>query len=113
MESIIRINDDLMIGDEPTELMLHHLSVCGVRSVIDLRPFEETEDGDNDEADIARAVGMGYRHVPVAPDDPSEERVSELRAAFDELRKPIFVHALSDTDAKALERFIRTSCTPG
>lgn len=109
MEGIIRIDKDIMIGEEPTELMLHHLSVCGVRSVIDLRPFEDKEEG-NDEADIARAVGMGYRHVPLAPDDPTEDRLRELATAFSHLQKPVFIHGLSDADAETLARLIRRCC---
>ena len=83
--NILKVEDDLYCGGQPSELELAELARAGVRSVINLRPTGEFEGFD--ESRVVSGLGMRYRQIAIAGSvDLSREKIAEFSMALAQAR---------------------------
>ena len=104
MNEPIQIEDDILIGGQPTLEQLQELRGQGVRSIVNFR-----EDFEDDapispaaEGRQVREMGMDYVHVPVPKASLKPEIVGQFRRRFEFLDRPIFAHCGSGKRAGAM-----------
>ncbi|MDJ0391141.1 protein tyrosine phosphatase family protein [Roseomonas sp. E05] len=98
MAQRIRISDGLTVDTgQPTRGELERLSQEGFRAVVNLRTAGEQNQPLPPEAEgeVARAAGLDYAHIPVAPTGPQPEQVDAFQQKLTELPGPVLVHCAS------------------
>lgn len=95
----IKVNDDLVISPQINRAELARLvTEYGVKSVLNLRdPVAERGSLGlgilAGEPALVAEFGLEYRNIPtVQLQDPTPEQITLIRAAFDELPKPVLMH---------------------
>jgi uncharacterized protein (TIGR01244 family) len=79
-----QVDDRLITSGQPTEDQLRAAAAGGIDTVVNLAPH----DADNalpDEAGLVQALGMTYRHLPVAFANPTERDFAAFEQIMDEL----------------------------
>lgn len=96
------IDDQLLVGGQPTEAQLEAIAKAGIRSVVNLRG--EAEEGSLDEAEDVHGLGLAYLHLPIAgAGDLDEERARRLAEWLAEPEHlPAVVHCASGNRVGAL-----------
>ncbi len=95
MQRTIQINDDLLIGPQPTSDTLDELQQNGIQSVLNLRETLELEQPVSPEAERKAIEGRGmfYAHVPISTDSLDEVALEQLRLQLHHLPKPVYLHS--------------------
>jgi len=101
---IQQVLDDIAIGGQPDAGQVESLAKAGYRSLVNLRPDEEVEDGlsPSEEADLAEKEGLHYLHFPVSPKEIDNRRLDQFRELFGKMNRPAFVHCASGMRAGVL-----------
>ncbi|MDJ0387629.1 protein tyrosine phosphatase family protein [Roseomonas sp. E05] len=98
MAQRIRISEELTVDTgQPTREELERLRQEGFRAVVNLRTAGEQNQPLSPEAEgeVARAAGLDYAHIPVAPTGPQSEQVEAFRETLPALPGPVLVHCAS------------------
>lgn len=101
---ISRLTDDLTVSPQPSPGDFPLLAARGVMMVVNDRPDGE-EPGQlpaAEAAEIARANGMQYRHVPVKLTDISEDDVRAFGRALVQAAGPVHAHCRTGIRAATL-----------
>ena len=77
-----RVDDRVTLSGQPTAAQLARLKTAGVSCVINLGPHDSPR-ALADEPDIVAGLGMGYVHIPVDFDAPTEADFDRFCDAFD------------------------------
>ena len=88
---LVRVDDGLYRGGQPTMEGVRHLSRLGVRTIVNLRRHSAIMD---EERHLAEALGMRWVSIPIwAWGAPSEAQLRQFLAiANDAAARPVFVH---------------------
>ncbi|TWT77885.1 Beta-lactamase hydrolase-like protein [Posidoniimonas polymericola] len=99
-----QLNDELIVGPQPSPSELDRFADDGVKTVINLRTAGEDDQplGPDAEAEEVKSRGMTYLHLPVSMGSLGSATVDEFRRAFKELPKPVLAHCKSGKRAGAL-----------
>ena len=97
MERRMEINDQLIVGAQPSGEQLQQLTQEGFKSIVNLRMPDEREQplSPEKEGEKVRALGMQYVHIPVSMEAMRAEQVDWLRKELNRLPGPVFVHCHS------------------
>ncbi len=89
-----RLDARVTTSGQPTEAQLAALQALGVRHVINLA-LHSHEEALADEGASLAALGIGYTHIPVVWQNPTEADFAEFCAVYDARREvPIHVHCI-------------------
>jgi protein tyrosine phosphatase (PTP) superfamily phosphohydrolase (DUF442 family) len=96
IKNFVRIDDRLATAGQPTEAQVRDVAADGYAAVINLGLLDPKYCLP-DEAGLAAALGMGYRHIPVKFDAPAVEDFRAFVATMDEwAEKKTFVHCAAN-----------------
>ena len=84
-ENFSKINNQLYFGGSPESSDFSFLNSQGIRSIICV-------DGASPNLDSANKQNLVYRHIPITYGKISLEQQKMLAKAFNELKKPIYIH---------------------
>ncbi len=103
MKTMLKINDNVTVGAQPSESEIPLLSEQGYKSVVNFRTAGEEEQpiSPGEEGQKVEAAGMKYLHIPVSMDSMGPELVDRFREQFPDLPKPVFAHCASGKRAGA------------
>jgi uncharacterized protein (TIGR01244 family) len=91
IDKFFRVNEQVCTGAQPTRDQLASLKADGVRGVINLR--EPEEHNIEEEATLAKDLGLLYVSIPVKTAAPKDEQVEAfLKATHDPSLFPLFIH---------------------
>ena len=96
--------EKLSVSSQLTPSDLSAAADQGFRSIINNRPDAEVSDQPTSaemEA-AAAALGLGYRHIPVAPGQIHDEDIAKFNDALAELEGPVLAFCRSGTRAASL-----------
>lgn len=97
----VEIREGIFSGGQPTADGLNELARDKVRTVINLRPYDEK--GAWDESEKASGLGMNYFSLPLTPATFTMEKVHEFSCIVkDRSNYPLFVHCKSGNRAAGL-----------
>ncbi len=98
------VTTDIAVGAQPSVEDILQLAREGVKTVINLRVENESDDqlSPFEEGQIVRDAGMEYLHIPVIASQVREGQVDEFCNAVEKLPRPIFVHCAKGKRAAAL-----------
>jgi uncharacterized protein (TIGR01244 family) len=101
---LVKINDKLTIGDQPSVMDFEEISRKGYGAVLNARPDGEAPDqpGNALERAAAAKVGMGYAFVPVTVATIGEADVRAFQQALDSVDRPVVAHCKSGIRALTL-----------
>ena len=86
------------------------LAALGVRQVINLA-LADSPGALAGEAELLRAAGIAYTHIPVPFDAPDEAHFAAFRAALAASERPVHVHCIANYRVSAFfYRYHRDSC---
>src|SRR5215813_485976 len=92
--NFFRVNAQVSTGGQPTREQLATLTAEGVRGIVNLR--EPEEHNVEEEATLARHLGLRYVNIPVKTAAPKDEQVEAfLKATNDPKVFPLFIHCAS------------------
>lgn len=97
--TIQQLGDSYFIADQVHEADLERVENLGVRTLINLRPDNESAEqplGVSIRA-AAKARGLVYHHLPVASAKPSDETIQAFEAIYREAPQPILAFCSSGT----------------
>ena len=98
--AVQRLSPDVCVTGQLTPEALAEAAALGFRSVINNRPdFEGGPDQPSGAAieAAARAAGLNYRHLPVAPGFQSADEIAQFGALIAALPKPILAFCRTGT----------------
>src|SRR5689334_14005976 len=78
-----KVDEQLITSGQPTEEHLLASDDQGIRTVINLAPAD-TRSALPAEGSVVEALGMDYRHIPVAWDNPTEQDFAAFERAMQE-----------------------------
>jgi uncharacterized protein (TIGR01244 family) len=85
-----KVSEHLYRGAQPDTVGVKNLAELGIKTIINLRPFDKewaTEESD------ARAAGITFTNVPLKGlSRPTEEQVAKVLSLIDNSPGPVFVH---------------------
>ncbi len=91
----IELDTDLHITGQITPDDIRVAAKKGIKTIINVRPDGEKE-GDymtaQEASDIAGESGINYCHIPVIPDQVSDQNVADFGKVMDELPGPVLAH---------------------
>jgi uncharacterized protein (TIGR01244 family) len=91
IDKFFRVNEQVCTGAQPTRDQLAGLKADGVRGIINLR--EPEEHNVEEEAALARDLGLLYVSIPVRTTAPKDEQVDAFLKAIDDPNIfPLFIH---------------------
>ena len=91
IDKFFRVNEQVCTGAQPTRDQLASLKADGVRGIINLR--EPEEHNIEEEAALAKDLGLLYVSIPVKTAAPKDEQVDAfLKATHDPSIFPLFIH---------------------
>jgi protein tyrosine phosphatase (PTP) superfamily phosphohydrolase (DUF442 family) len=94
--NVVRVNDFLITGGQPTEDQIRDAAAEGVTTVINLATIHPRYSLD-DEGRLVESLGMTYHHIPVNWDKPTEADFAAFEAAFQPLtQKKTLVHCAAN-----------------
>ncbi|MBL4758822.1 MAG: TIGR01244 family phosphatase [Rhizobiales bacterium] len=89
------LDTDLHISGQITQDDIKSAAKKGIKTIINVRPDGEQE-GDymtaREASDIASEHGVNYCHIPVVPDQISDQNVADFGKVLAELPRPILAH---------------------
>ncbi len=94
MKERIKINDQWVVGGQPTEEQLEQLAQEGFKTVVNFRTAGEVEQplSPKEEGEKVRKLGIEYLHIPVSTENMSPEQVDQFRQQIPQLPTPLFAH---------------------
>jgi uncharacterized protein (TIGR01244 family) len=102
-----RLDADVSAAPQLGPEAMAEAKAAGFRSVINNRPDFEAGPTQPTNASIeaaARAAGLEYAHLPVAPNIQSPEEIARFRVLIDTMPKPILAFCRSGTRSGKLWR---------
>lgn len=94
IKNFLRLNEQVCTGGQPTMEELAKLKADGIRAVINLR--QPSEYNAEEEAAVAKQLGLRYFHIPVNSNEPTDEQAQEfLKVTADKQNRPLFIHCAS------------------
>jgi uncharacterized protein (TIGR01244 family) len=104
MENVMKINDQITVGPQPSKEEIYEFGREGFKTVINFRTEHEENQPVSPaaEGEAVTAADMTYLHVPVSMNNMDEERVDQFRKKLDDLPKPVFAHCKSGKRAGAM-----------
>ncbi|TWU23968.1 Beta-lactamase hydrolase-like protein [Novipirellula galeiformis] len=104
MSDKIKLNDQVMVGEQPSESEIDQLGQQGFKTVINFRAEGEEGQPLSPDAEGAKvqAAGMEYLHLPVSMKSMGPELVDRFRTKYPDLPKPVFAHCKSGKRAGAM-----------
>ena len=104
MEKAMKINDQVTVGAQPSEVQIQQLGKQGFKSVVNFRTEGEEEQPLSPQAEglKVKSEGMEYLHIPVSMKSMGPELVDQFRKKFPDLPKPVFAHCKSGKRAGAM-----------
>jgi len=92
----LRLDSRLTTSGQPDEAQLVAIAALGARRVINLALHTHPRALPDEAASVA-ALGMGYTHIPVAFDHPTEADFGAFRRAFEAAADgPLHVHCIAN-----------------
>ncbi|MEE2681858.1 MAG: hypothetical protein VX641_05745 [Planctomycetota bacterium] len=85
IKRVVRIDDRLLVGSEPSEGSISHLHDQGVSVLLSV-------DARRPHVDEAKRLGLRVVHLPIGYDSVPEERIEALQQLLREEPGPIYVH---------------------
>jgi uncharacterized protein (TIGR01244 family) len=82
--NFIEIDPSIGSSGQPTEAQFRELSEAGYEAVINLAP-DGLDTSLPGEAELVRALGMEYHHIPVQWTDPRRDQLDRFEALMDRL----------------------------
>jgi len=79
---------------------VQQLASLGVRHVINLA-LDDHPEALNEEADLLRAAGIRYTHIPVPFDDPTDAHYEAFVRAYEADNEPVHVHCIANMRVSA------------
>jgi uncharacterized protein (TIGR01244 family) len=102
MESVKSVSDQIAVADcQLTAAQIQEASEAGFQSILNLRSHQE-EGFVPEEQQQAEAAGLTYVHIPVTPDNMSDQVADEVLQSIDSLPKPILTHCKSGMRSGAM-----------
>jgi len=99
--NLMRVPDGIFIGGQPTPEGLRRLTQFGMKTIINLRPYDET--GARDESCEAFNSSMKYFHVPFTATSITKQTIVEFsQLVEDSKNQPVFVHCGSGNRAAGM-----------
>ena len=96
--NLMEAREGIYTGGQPTEEGLRRLASFGIKTVINLRPPEES--GARDESPEVKALGMNYVNIPVTSGSFTLMKMEDFRCLMKEKKNfPMFVHCGSGNRA--------------
>lgn len=91
IRNFMRVNEEFCTGAQPKIEHLAMLKDEGIKAIINLRtPGEHRAE---EEAAMAKQLGLRYFNIPVVYTDPKEEQATEfLKITDDKENRPAFIH---------------------
>ena len=104
MQDTMKINDEVVVGPQPTAEEIRELSQQGFKSVINFREDDEKDQPISPfhEGAKVKAVNMDYLHLPVSESSMAPELVDQFREKYSKLPKPVFAHCKSGKRSGAM-----------
>ncbi|NNJ24997.1 beta-lactamase hydrolase domain-containing protein [Alienimonas chondri] len=104
MQNLMKVNDDVTVGPQPSEAELGELAGEGFKTVVNFRTDGEEDQplSPSAEGDKVRAEGLEYLNVPVSIDSMGPDLVDQFRHKYADLPKPVFAHCKSGKRAGAM-----------
>lgn len=99
MDRFKRIDENVLIGPQPSEEDLQQAKQMGMKTVIDFRMPHETP-GSN--AESTARHGMDYVGIPVNKEKLSQTQIDELDRAMRDREGPFLIHCASGARAALL-----------
>ena len=91
-----RLDERITTSGQPTEAQLADIRALGVRQVINLA-LHTHEKALADEAASVSRLGMGYVHIPVDFQNPTEQDFQQFCASMEQLKDvPVHVHCIAN-----------------
>ena len=96
-----RYSDELSTSGQPTEEQLQLIQDAGFKTVINLAPHN-AENALKDEAGVLADLGLNYVHIPIAFNDPSEEKFQQFVVSLQlALEEKVWVHCAANMRVSA------------
>lgn len=104
MQNTMKINDQVTVGPQPSELEIIQLSQEGFKSVVNFRTDDEKEQplSPDAEGEHVKAAGLSYLNIPVSSKSMKPEIVDQFREQYAQLPKPVYAHCKSGKRAGAM-----------
>lgn len=101
---VMKINDEVTVGPQPTDEQLKELASKGFKSIINFRTEGEDDQPlpPDREGERVQKLGLTYLHVPVSTKSMGPETVDQFRQQYPSLPKPIYAHCKSGKRAGAM-----------
>lgn len=114
MDNAMKINDQVTVGQQPSEDQIEQLRQQGFKTIVNFRTEGEEDQPLSPQAEGERveAAGMEYLHVPVSMKAMGPETVDQFRAKFADLPKPVYAHCKGGKRAGAMV-MMHFSCEHG
>ena len=91
----------LASSGQPTRDQLPAIAAAGIEAVINLVPVD-SPDAYAEEGELVRALGLDYRHIPIAWEQPTGADLEAFLAAMQAFRdKRVLVHCYANARASA------------
>jgi len=80
------------------------IAAAGFKVVIDDRPDGEKHDymPATEAAELARSHGLDYHHIPVAPDQLTQEAIARFKSVLESISGPAVAHCASGKRSSAM-----------
>jgi len=113
MDSLSQIYNYLPLGDhlltsgQPTRAQFADVAEAGVRTVINLA-LPTSTNALPDEGEVVAGLGMGYHHIPVVWESPSQAALAEFMDTMDEHKnEKVLVHCAANMRVSAFVALYR------
>lgn len=90
----------ILAAGQPTGEQIQLLAEEGYKTVIDLRPAEESRG--YDEVGAAKANGLEYINIPVTPASLDQATIDQFLSAMKKAERPVVVHCATSNRVGAL-----------
>lgn len=102
MENVKKISDSLSVApDQPSPEQFQQAAREGYRAILNLRSPDE-EGFLSDERQQVESTGLQYAHIPVKPEDLSDELADRVLQTIDDLPRPTLIHCKSGLRSGAM-----------
>ena len=96
IKNFIQVNERLGTGGQPTEDQVRDVAGAGYEAVVNLGLLGQGYSLP-DEAGLVQSLGLGYRHIPVDFQGPTQDDFDAFVGAMDEVGgKAVFVHCAAN-----------------
>lgn len=103
MNDLMKINDQITVGGQPTAADIEQLKADGFRTIVNLRAAGEDDQplSPDEEREVVENAGMKYIHLPVSSATMGPETVDQFREHYRNFEGPVLVHCHAGTRAGA------------